>query len=120
MNTYGYVEANPLIFYDPFGLNKRAGPKTHSSRVQSWRDRRSKLERKQKETQDILDKISDVLDRIGQTARDEMYPMKCGEYRCPWDDIPNSSGSCPKKDAKIELVRSEANGCICIKSVPNW
>ena len=131
LNTYGYVGANPLIYYDDEGLSRRGGGRKNAridcklrdlrSRKQSLEVRLKHLRKKGKERTDILEGVAEIIEEINELEKmfNDHLPLKCVERKCPWDPE-KPQNMCEAPQPSLSPERTPANGCKCVDWQAAW
>jgi len=130
LNTYGYVDANPLMYFDNEGLSKRGSGRPNSrierkaqrlrSRIQGLRDRMKNSEKKRqdrlrkgREEAELLDHIGDLLEELDRL--ENYLPTRCVRWQCPWDE-PEPSQQCPgDPEPSFTPLRVPSSRCKCVE-----
>ncbi len=141
INTFGYVDANPLKYIDPNGYAKTARPSPYSRinrraekirrKMQSLRDRMkntqdrmnndiNNLQNSGEQFRDEIDNFKDALDEVGDlndelNRLDNYVSKECVEWDCPWD--PDRNQCTGPAGPGMSPIRAPSSGCRCKREV---
>lgn len=123
LNTYAYVEGNPLNTADPLGLRGGAmRPPIPRRSVPRSRGRAGINQ----DARELFENTGSVLDNIIEWMRDsEKIPMRvCVDLLCPSDRNDNSDTMCPSPSTQPTnqpgMRSTENSGCVCLRYETRW
>lgn len=128
MNSYAYVENNPVAYIDEDGLRRgRANPFNHrqNRKMRNLAARKLNLEIQLRELQSKYKEKGGLLESIAEQVEDlrmqlhERYPTQCAKWICPWD-ASSSSNACDTSTARAEPIKGAQSGCYCATRRPAW